>query len=226
MSNLWLYLSRATGIVATVLIVLSLAWGLFFSARATGGRRHPNWWLDLHKYLGGLAFVFTVVHVAATYADRTSGIGLLQVFVPLTADGWAWGITWGVLALYLFAAVVFTSWPAKRLGRRTWLVVHLLSVPATLMAATHAWMVGSSRHGLWFQATLALLAGLAVYPAVLRLARVANCIRTPRTRPTHTRAGHGAPITPVLSGERGAPVPASATVPAPALHPRERVGVR
>ncbi len=156
MSNLWLYLSRATGIVATVLIVLALAWGLFFSARATGSRRRPNWWLDLHKYLGGLAFVFTLLHVAAT----------------------------------------------------------------------HASMVRSSRHGLWFQATLALLAGLAVYPAVLRLARVANRSRTPHTRPTHTRAGHGAPITPVLSGGRGAPVAASATVPAPALHPRDRVGVR
>ena len=61
MSNLWLYLSRATGIVATVLIVLALAWGLFFSARATGSRRRPNWWLDLHPYLGGLAFVFTLL---------------------------------------------------------------------------------------------------------------------------------------------------------------------
>lgn len=172
MSEFWSYLTRSSGIVATVLIVLSLAWGFFFSARATGHRRKANWWLDLHKYLGGLAFAFTVLHVVATYQDTLSGIGLLQIFVPLTADGWAWGITWGVIALYIFAAVVFTSWPAKRLSRRTWLAVHLLSVPATLMAATHAWMVGSSRNGLWFQALLALLAGLAVYPAVLRVSRV------------------------------------------------------
>lgn len=174
MSDLWWYVSRSSGVVATILLVTAVVWGFFFAARATGQRRRPNWWLDLHRYLGGLAFVFTVVHLIAVYQDHLSGIGLLQVFVPMTATGWEWGITWGVIATYIFAAVVFTSWPSKRLSRRTWLTVHLLSVPGTLMAATHAWMVGSSRNGLWFQVLLALLAGLAVYPAVLRIAAAIN----------------------------------------------------
>lgn len=173
MSDFWTYLTRASGIVATVLIVLSLAGGLAFSARATGARRRPNWWLDLHNYLGGLAFAFTVVHVFAAYWDQLSGIHLLQVFIPLTATGWAWGITWGVLATYILGAVVFTTWPKRRLSRPNWLIVHLLSIPATVMVAAHAWMVGSSRNGRWFQVLLALLTGLAVYPAVLRLIGVA-----------------------------------------------------
>ena len=100
----------------------------------------------------------------------------------MTATGWAWGITWGVLATYIFAAVVFTSWPRKRLSRRGWLAVHLLSVPGTLMAAAHAWMVGSSRGGLWFQALLALMAGLAVYPAVLRAGEALRRRTRKRTR--------------------------------------------
>ena len=166
---MWPYLTRASGIVATVLIVLALLWGLLFSARATGNRRRPNWWLDLHNYLGGLAFSFTVVHVVAAFRDKLAGIGLLQVFVPMTATGWAWGITWGVLALYVFGAVVFTSWPKKRLSRRNWLIVHLLSVPATFMVAAHAWMIGTDRRGWWFEVMLALLAGLAVYPGILHI---------------------------------------------------------
>ena len=172
MTDFWHYLSRASGVVATVLLVAALGGGLLFSARATGRRRRPNWWLDFHNYLGGLSFGFVVVHVVAAYLDRLSGIGVVQVFVPMTASGWPWGITWGVLATYILGAVVFTSWPGKRLSRRNWLLVHMLSIPATVMAAGHAWMVGSSRHGLWFQALLALLAGLTVYPGVLRLAKV------------------------------------------------------
>lgn len=192
MSELWHYLARSSGIVATVLLVLALLAGLLFSARATGERRRPKWWLDLHNQLGGLAFVFTVIHIVAIFQDQLSGIGLVQIFVPLTADGWAWGITWGVLATYVFAAVVFTSWPKKRLSPRTWLAVHLLSVPATVMAAGHAWMVGSSRHGRWFQGLLALLAGLAVYPVVLRLAgvlakRTSAGRRAARTAPVAVR---------------------------------------
>src|SRR3954470_23573577 len=168
-TNTWHSLTQASGLVATVLIVLSLAGGLLFSARATGNRRRPNWWLDLHNYLGGLAFTVTVFHVFASFRDRLSGIGLVQMFVPMTASGWAWGITWGVLATYVFAAVVFTSWPKKRLSRSNWLIVHLLSIPATLGAARHAWMVGESRPYHWFPMLLALLGGLAVYPGVLRL---------------------------------------------------------
>jgi predicted ferric reductase len=186
--DLWHYLTRSSGIVAVVLIVAAMVWGLFFSARATGDRRRPSWWLDLHNYLGGLAFVFTLVHIGAAFLDGASGIGLVQIFIPMTASGWAWGITWGVLATYIFAAVVFTSWPRKRLDRRTWLIVHLLSIPATVMAAGHAWMVGSSRHGMWFKALLASLAGLAVYPGVLRLARVISKRQAGRARPARAPA--------------------------------------
>jgi hypothetical protein len=178
----WTYLTRASGLVATVLIVLALGGGLLFSARGTGTRRRPSWWLDLHNYLGGLAFAFTAFHIYASYRDELNGIGLVQVFVPMTAEGWEWGITWGVLATYVFAAVVFTSWPGKRFTRKTCLAVHLRSVPATFMAAAHAWMVGSDRHGLWFQALLALLAGLAVYPAVLRLTGVVTKRRAKQLR--------------------------------------------
>jgi predicted ferric reductase len=182
MENRWDYLTRSSGIIATVLIVLALAWGLLFSARATGNRRRPNWWLDLHNYLGGLSFVFVIVHIVAAYKDELTGIDLQQIFVPMTAEGWEWGITWGVLAMYAFAAVVFTSWPKKRFSRRSWLIVHLVSIPATFITAAHAWMVGSERHYLWFPALLALLTGICVYPAVLRLASIVEKRRRRRDR--------------------------------------------
>ena len=169
MNEIWWYLSRSSGIVATVLIAAALVAGLRFSGRATGSRRRPKWWLDLHNYLGGLAFVFIVIHIVAVYQDELSGIGWAQIFIPMTAQGWAWGITWGVLATYVFAMVVFTSWPRRRGSRRLWLTIHLLSVPAAVAAGVHGWMVGSSRGQVWFPVLLAGLAGLTMYPAVLRL---------------------------------------------------------
>ncbi len=187
MNEIWWYLSRSSGIVAMVLIVAALAWGFLFSARATGTRRRPAWWLDLHNYLGGLAFVFVVVHVFAVYQDELSGIGLLQILVPMTANGWAWGITWGVLASYVFALVVVTSWPRKRGSRRVWLTVHLTSLPAAVVAGVHAWMVGSSRGQLWFTVLLTALVGLAVYPTVLRCAAAVGKRSSRRAR-LRTRA--------------------------------------
>ena len=62
---LW-YLTRATGIVATLLIAAAVISGFLFSGRETGTRRRPNWWLDLHNMLGGLALIFTIVVVVIT----------------------------------------------------------------------------------------------------------------------------------------------------------------
>lgn len=168
MSNWW-YLTRSSGIVATVLAVAALAWGLMFSARATGERLRPAWWLDLHNWLGGLTLAFTGVHVLASFADHDSGIGLKQVFIPGTATDQTTAITFGVLATYVFIVVVFTSWPKLRARRSVWRAIHLLSLPATVLAGVHAYKTGSDQQATPFQILLILLVGFATYPIFLRL---------------------------------------------------------
>ncbi len=166
--EMW-YLTRGSGIVATILIVAALLWGFLFSARDTGTRLRPAWWLDLHNWLGGLALIFTGVHVAASFLDTSSGVGLLQVFVPGTAELDGWAIGWGVIATYLLSIVVFTTWPRRLGNRRWWRVLHLLSVVATALAVLHAYQSGSDATRLVFR--IGLLAGIAIatYAMGLRL---------------------------------------------------------
>lgn len=169
MNEVTWYLSRSTGIGATVLAVSALVFGFFFSSRNTGERRRPAWWLDLHSWLGGLALVFTVVHVLAAYLDSNSGIGLLQVFVPGTAPSASWAITWGVVATYLFATTVFTSWPRKRLRPRLWRIVHLTAVVGVALAGLHAFQSGTDATTLAFEAGLVVAAAFAVYALGVRV---------------------------------------------------------
>lgn len=166
--ELW-YLTRSTGIVAAVLVVAALMWGFFFSARETGKRLRPAWWLDLHNWLGGLAMVFTVIHVVASFLDTSSGIGIVQVFVPGTADLDAWGIGWGVLATYLLLVVVFTTWPRRLGNRRWWRVLHLTSVVATALALLHAYQSGYDSSRLAFRGGLLASIALATYALGIRL---------------------------------------------------------
>ncbi len=172
--NDWLwYLTRASGIVATVLLLASLAWGLLFSARETGKRLRPAWWLDLHNWLGGAALVFTGIHLVTAFADSDLQIGWTAIFVPGAADYDATAFTWGVLAFYGLAIVVLTSWPKKLFRRRAWRMVHLLSVPATVLACVHAYQLGSDADTPAFRVLLPVLAAGVVYPLVLRLWGVA-----------------------------------------------------
>ena len=168
--NDWLwYATRSTGIVATVLMLASLAWGFLFSARETGRRLRPAWWLDMHKGLGGLALVFTGLHIGTAFADTDLGVRLATVFVPGVASSDTTAFTWGVLAFYGLVVVVFTSWPRLLFRRRTWRAVHLLSVPATALACVHASQLGSDSHARAFQLLLTLAVAAAMYPLGVRV---------------------------------------------------------
>ncbi len=175
--QLWT-LSRATGIVATVLAAAALTSGFLFSARATGNRRRPAWWLDLHNWLGGLALAFTAAHIVTSWLDTNAGIGLVRIVVPGTADANGWSITWGVLSTYLFAAVVFTTWPRRMTNRRTWRVVHLTSVAATALAFVHAYQIGTDALRTSFRAGIVVLVAGMTYSLGIqvfgRLARPAR----------------------------------------------------
>ena len=169
MNDLMWYLTRSTGIVATVLAVAALVWGFFFSARETGTRRRPNWWLDLHNWLGGAAFVFTLLHLGTAYVDRDLALGLLDLFVPGVASTDRFAIALGVLAAWTIGAAVLTSWPRRRFSRRTWRIVHLTSVAGTALAMVHAVQLGTDTGSRIAQAATVALAAVGSYALFLRL---------------------------------------------------------
>lgn len=183
--NNWLwYLTRSTGIVAAVLMLAALGWGFLFSARETGMRLRPAWWLDLHNGLGGLAMIFTGIHLVTAFADSDLGISLVSVFVPGTAKAQATALTWGVLAFYGLVAVVFTTWPRKLRRRRAWRIIHLLSVPATVLVGLHAYQLGSDAHTTGFKVIVPVLVALSMYPLAVRVAKIVQL----RAQGTHNQS--------------------------------------
>ena len=163
------YLTRSTGIVATLLSAAALVWGFLFSARATGNKLRPAWWLDLHNWLGGLALVFVGAHIVTSWLDSDTGIGLVQIFVPGSASPDAWAIGWGVLAAYLFALAVFTTWPRRLGNRRWWRIAHLGSVVGIALAFLHAYQSGSDASRTSFRVGLTLTAAVSTYTLGQRL---------------------------------------------------------
>lgn len=168
------FLTRSTGIVAGVLAVASLVWGLFFSARNTGTRLKPNWWLALHNYLGGLTLVFVGLHMLVSLLDTDAGLRFVDLLWPSSEVGWAIG--WGVVAFWLFVIVVLPSVARirRRLPRKAWHVVHLLAVPAVVLSGVHAYQAGSDSFSVWFTRGLALLVGISLYPLTIRLLGLAQ----------------------------------------------------
>lgn len=164
MSHLSWYVARSAGIVAWLLVTASVLWGLTVSTKLLGRRSHQAWMVDLHRYLAGLATVFTAVHVAAVVADNYVHFTAAAVLVPF-ASSWRTGaVAWGVVGLYLMVAVVLTSLARDRLPRRAWRAVHYAAFPLFVVATLHGFTAGTDAHSplarLVLAAAVAGVAGL------------------------------------------------------------------
>lgn len=147
MSQLSWYTARAGGIVAWALLAASMIWGLALSTKASvGGKRpRPNWMLDLHRFLGGAALAFVVVHVAAIVLDSYVDFGIVEVLVPFASSWNPVAVAWGIVAVYLLVAVELTSLLRRKISRRAWRITHMLSFPTFVLTTVHMLTAGTDR---------------------------------------------------------------------------------
>jgi ferredoxin-NADP reductase len=151
--KLWWYVARAGGLTAWWLLCLAVLWGLLLSTRVLGDRTPPAWLLDLHRMLGGLALVFTAMHLVGLYLDTWSGFTLTQLFVPLESEYRPTAVAWGVIGLYLLAAIEVTSLLRRRLPDMLWRWVHRTAFGVFVFATLHVFTAGSDAANPWIQGT-------------------------------------------------------------------------
>ncbi len=150
-TQLWWYTARSAGIVAWALLTASVLWGLALSTKVFGGgvfgkRPRPNWLLDLHRFLGGTAVVFTVVHVVSILLDSFVHFGPADLLVPFVSSWHPVAVAWGIVGFYFLLAIEITSLLRSRLSKRAWRLTHYLSFPLFVFATIHALTAGTDRN--------------------------------------------------------------------------------
>jgi DMSO/TMAO reductase YedYZ heme-binding membrane subunit len=168
-TKFWWYASRASGVVLWLVLVASVVWGFAVSTRLVRRKGLPAWMLDLHKHLGTLAVVFTVAHLVALWADSFVEFGWRELFVPMASPWRPGAVTWGIIAFYLLAIVQLTSWCMKRLPRRLWHAIHLLSLPLLVTGTVHGILAGADWSNRVVQWGLVVLCSVVVWLATFRV---------------------------------------------------------
>lgn len=167
--QIWWYFSRSSGMVAAILLVLSLVWGAFMATRALRPLDRPAWMLAMHRWFSGLAVVGVVVHLASLVADNYVHFGVKELFVPMASSWKPGAVAIGVVATYLFVLVQSTSLAMKHLPKRVWRGIHMTSYLMTWMVFMHAGLAGTDVSNRVYQAVALLLAILAVTATMLRV---------------------------------------------------------
>jgi len=143
MNNAFWYASRATGIVALLLLTAVLVLGILVNrqGRLPGLPRFAV--TDLHRSLSLLSVAFIAVHIVTAVLDTYVHIPLLSAVIPFASGYERLWLGLGAIALDLMAAMIVTSLLRGRLNRVVWKAVHLLAYASWPLTFAHS--LGSSK---------------------------------------------------------------------------------
>jgi len=161
---LW-YATRASGIVALILLTLTMVLGLVTTSRA----RARNWpgfaQQEFHRRVSIVAVVFLAIHVVTSILDTYVHIGWFAIVVPFSSPYSRFWVGLGTIALDLMVAVFVSSLLRAHLKPATWRGIHWLAYASWPVALAHTFGLGTDSREQWvivLGALCALAVGLAL----------------------------------------------------------------
>ena len=163
--QIWWNLTRASANIAMVLILLTVFWGVLLATRVLKPNDRPAWLRDIHTWMGGLALVFTIVHMLTLIADSYISFTFVSVLVPYASSWKPLPVSLGILGFYILGAVQITSLMMRKMKRTTWRRIHLLSYVQFVLVMAHTLTAGSDVGKAWYSGITVAIAmlGAAIY---------------------------------------------------------------
>ncbi len=145
---LW-YTTRATGIVALILLTLTMVLGLVTTSRPRA-RHWPGFaQQEMHRRISIIAVVFLAIHVVTSILDTYVHIGWFAIVVPFTSSYSRFWVGLGTIALDLMVAVFVSSLLRSHLKPDTWRAIHWLAYASWPVALIHTFGMGTDSREHW-----------------------------------------------------------------------------
>lgn len=171
------YVTRASGLVAGILLLILILSGVGFITGQTYNFLEPITAWASHKALGIALGISIILHIGALYFDSFVLFDIKSILIPFASNYKPVGnlgsvfVALGIFALYLIVAIILTSlfWIEKK--PKTWKLTHLLSYMAMLFVFIHALYLGTDlAHGVLRYVWVGLMLILVVF-SLMRLRR-------------------------------------------------------
>ena len=185
MDYAWWLASRASGIVALVLIALSVAIGLGMAARAFRKPGLPKVMIAIHEHAALAALVAIAVHGITLLGDSWLNPGPVGITVPFAMEYKPLFTGLGIVAGYIAAILGLTFYVRRRIGTKRWRNLHRLTPVVYVLGVTHTVGAGTDAGEPWLMALLIATGTPILYLGVMRA--------LPAERPAPARAGAVAP---------------------------------
>lgn len=171
------YVSRASGILAAILLALLVLSGVGLLTGQTYRILEPLPAWAAHRAVG-LAFgAMTLIHISVLLFDKFIGFDLADLLIPFASDykplmigGLELGsmyLALGILAFYAIIIIIASSLYWINSQPKRWQLLHYLSYAVLAMVFIHGLFLGTDLQGglarvLWVAGGLALLAAIGL----------------------------------------------------------------
>ncbi|MDA9786917.1 hypothetical protein N9C74_02720, partial [Pontimonas sp.] len=167
--QIWWYLTRASAMIAWVLLTLTMVWGILLTTRVLRGADNPEWLKVTHRYISGLAMVMIVTHIGTLLLDDYINFGWADVLIPFATNFEPLPVALGIIAFWLIVAIQLTALGARWLPEALWKSIHITSYLAIVAIALHSGLVGTDVGTPWYTVVSLILITTVTLAGIVRL---------------------------------------------------------
>jgi sulfoxide reductase heme-binding subunit YedZ len=165
------YFSRATGLIALVLLTATIVLGVLGPLRVST-TRWPRFAIrTIHRDLALLSLLMITIHVVTAVLDGYVHIPLSAAVLPFGSSYRPFWMALGAVSFDLLLAIVLTSLLRRRVGDRIWRLVHWFTYASWPIAVAHGLGAGSDSSQTW---ALAITFGCCTVVGFAALIRAQN----------------------------------------------------
>ncbi|MCU6712915.1 ferric reductase-like transmembrane domain-containing protein [Paenibacillus sp. J5C_2022] len=141
MFSVW-SVTKAAGVSSYLLLFVSVIMGTIGYSQLVSAK-HRGRLIFYHQWTGWFGFLFGLLHGIVLLIDTYEPFSIIDLLVPFFSPYKSAGTGLGIIALYMYVAVMVTSDWMKLFGRKVWRIVHYLPFAAYILALLHGLLAGS-----------------------------------------------------------------------------------
>lgn len=167
------YTARITALLAYLALSGSVIYGLLLSTKLLDRVTHRAISYTLHQDLAGIGVALALVHAAVLMIDRGVPFTPTEVIIPFAAPYRPLWVGIGQLTMAVSLLVLLSFYVRRRIGQRSWRLVHYLGFVAFVGATAHGLMAGSDTSAEWVYLGYVTISTLVVFLVSYRVALAA-----------------------------------------------------
>lgn len=185
----WWLASRASGLVALVLVTISVGLGLAMAGKVMRRPGLSKKLMAIHEQTALAGLIAIAVHGITLLGDPWLHPGVAGVTVPFAMSFRTAFTGLGVIGGYLAALLGLSFYARRRIGPKLWRKAHRATVLVYVLGLVHALGAGTDASAVWFRwwvmLTAPLVGGLFVHRVLSGRAKARAAARRRQPAPAN-----------------------------------------